>query len=900
MNIWKLYTDYAETLSQGCIYPLPSHNNPYTAKPGSHDDGPVTNLFLGGIGAPAVSRSLDGDFSRWHLQTGYHVHQAIDSAFIGLRWQTGKTEQPEKTVPAPAAEKRRPADLSGGYLRLHDSGAASYGMSRTVYSLFPVIHEHYCGEKVPVEIRAEFFSSIVPGDESISCLPVWFADIAVKNRSSRPLDIDAGLFLPNMLGWKVQQMTAAARPAESWPGQTHAGNTAASFSENGNMHVSGVLQQRFTDYPHSHHQTRNSCRDDMEGETALLSFRHEGASADRKNASGNTPLQNEIGGGKQWRSSTEACFKAGQNLIDRPPEQQKHTIAWAEQYFAKYGALPQTEMTWRAHWDEALASAAAQGVLLEPGESAVLHYCIAYDIPVTAFGSGRKWYRKYTEQFGVSGKQAAHIASYAAAERYAARSRIAEWQDSVLRDNSHLSSKLKAAMINELYFVNGGGTAWVSGMQDQKNQQDQKVQKDPEGSGFTEPLLGAGSHAAILEGFDIGYYYYNTSDIWPYAWYALSRWWPGFADSIFGDFAKTVPLEIPEKHLIYRTETMAPILVKGKIPHDAGSAMEDPWHRINGYQMRDDSNLWKDHNPGFIISLFLHKRLTENSRTDRISGKAPTKHQLTKHQLKKQQQERKAVYEAGNFMLGQLNEQTGLPYHDAFGDSTWDNLGILGTAAFSGSLTLAALAALCRWRPEGASQDSTDADADHLLTEKCREMLEKGMQSFVSSLWNGSYYRMSDSGKYADCIMADGILGFYFADLAGLLDMMPAVSRESLKSHLQSVYRYNFKKYEDGRFGPLLVASEQETHFSGDGGDELQVNEVLTGSAWMTAAMMHHFGLSTEGNEVAEAVRKTLYERSGLQFRTPAAYDAYGRFRAPMNLRPLSIWFLDEKNFHLS
>lgn len=824
MKAWEQYEKYQQVVSRGHEY-IPV-KKPYTAKPGSHDDGPDTGLFLGGIGAPVCSRSQDGHFSRWHLQTGYHVQQVIDSAFLGLRWQN---------------------DQYRGYFRLNKEEAEKTHTNRRVYSLFPVIHEYYFGGMMPCEVIVEFFTPILPEDNLRSTLPVWYATVVVKNTGDIKTKIDTVLFFPNLLGWKVQQMTSVDRPVRSWPGQTHAGNTATVFNPDyhlsspqynelkeklGNYKkyfsslrpISGVMQQRNPERP---------VLSDLEGQTAIL------------------PFQNSS---ETLRSGVETCFKAGQNILDSRPQDQKFTIAWVEDYFARNGALPESGLSWEAHWDEAIGSAVSQGKDLKPGESSAFDFCITMDMPIVTFGGGRKWYRKYTEYFGSSGKNAITIAAFGALIKEQSRKKLDNWHREVLSGNQKLSMKLKGAMLNELYFMNGGGAFWSSRCMNQGNE------------GIETPLLGKDEHAGLLEGFDVGYYYYNTSDLWPYTWYGVSRWWPEFSNSIFSDYIKTIPVEIKTEHIIYRTETMAQNLVKGKIPHDLGAVMEDPWHKINGYQMRDNSNLWKDHNPGFIISLYLH-------------------HLITGRELNHEKWA--AVKQAGLFMLAQIDTETGLPKHDSFGDSTWDNLGIEGTAGFSSSLTLAALAALIVWAKK-------HEDGDFAGT--CRDFLKRGQDSYISALWNGSYYRLSDTGKYAECTMADGILGFYLADLAGLLGFLPRIDRQNLKSHLLSVFKYNFLQYENGRVGPLLVASENRVQFSGDGGDELQVNEVLIGSAWLTVAMMYHFSLEKEASIMAESIRRTIYDDSGMQFKTPAAYDAYGKFRAPMNLRPLSIWFLDEEN----
>jgi hypothetical protein len=56
--------------------------------------------------------------------------------------------------------------------------------------------------------------------------------------------------------------------------------------------------------------------------------------------------------------------------------------------------------------------------------------------------------------------------------------------------------------------------------------------------------------------------------------------------------------------------------------------------------------------------------------------------------------------------------------------------------------------------------------------------------------------------------------------------------------------------------------------------------------------MLQWYGLDAYARALSETLRAVLYERSGLQFRTPAAWDQNGMFRAPLNMRPLSIWLL--------
>jgi hypothetical protein len=41
---------------------------------------------MGGLGNPMFSRNIDGEFDRWQLEPGAHVHQSLEPAFLAVRW----------------------------------------------------------------------------------------------------------------------------------------------------------------------------------------------------------------------------------------------------------------------------------------------------------------------------------------------------------------------------------------------------------------------------------------------------------------------------------------------------------------------------------------------------------------------------------------------------------------------------------------------------------------------------------------------------------------------------------------------------------------------------------------------------------------------------------------------
>ena len=124
--------------------------------------------------------------------------------------------------------------------------------------------------------------------------------------------------------------------------------------------------------------------------------------------------------------------------------------------------------------------------------------------------------------------------------------------------------------------------------------------------------------------------------------------------------------------------------------------------------------------------------------------------------------------------------------------------------------------------------------------------------------------------------------------VAGLGDLLPP---EHVRAHLESIYKYNFKRFEDGKWGPILQCPLGGWD-SSEGG--VQVDEVLLGSTWSCIGLMLRYGLTAEAKEIAEIVSSILYGKSGLQFRTPVAWTKDKGYRGPLNMRPLAIWYLSK------
>jgi len=150
-------------------------------------------------------------------------------------------------------------------------------------------------------------------------------------------------------------------------------------------------------------------------------------------------------------------------------------------------------------------------------------------------------------------------------------------------------------------------------------------------------------------------------------------------------------------------------------------------------------------------------------------------------------------------------------------------------------------------------------------------------------LWTGGYYRFDSSGGPAsEVVMADQLAGTWYAKLLRLPEPHPEGRAERA---LETVLDSNLRGFAQGRLGPVNGRSPD----GGPVGSE-QADEVWVGAAWGMASLSLLLGRDDEAWQIAEALHRTLYEDSGLWFRTPEAWTEQREFRASMYHRPLAVW----------
>ena len=503
---------------------------------------------------------------------------------------------------------------------------------------------------------------------------------------------------------------------------------------------------------------------------------------------------------------------------------------------------------------EAIGAAIAATVELAPGATKRVSFVLAWDLPVVEFGSGTRWYKRYTRFFDRSGANAWAIGAEALGCRSDWSTAIDAWQAPILADPTR-PEWYKGALFNELYYLVDGGTVWTNGEPFHRPEPTDgaaalpAADRSPDGEA-TDSL----GHFAILECYD--YPFYNTLDVNFYASWALLLLWPELDVGVVRDFAATVDLDDTDIVTVGLKGDLAPRKRRGAMPHDLGAPNEDPFLRPNAYHWRD-INIWKDLNSKFVLQVWRDVEFVPAPDLARDTWPA--------------------VVQAMDYLGGYDRDADGLPEHDGQPDQTYDMWSMTGPSAYTGALWLAALRAAIRLG---------EMVGDAGTVDRFRALHDRGSLSFEAKLWNGRSYRFDASAEASsDSVMADKLAGQWYADATGLGDL---VAPERILTTLRTVYESNVLGFGGGNMGAVNGIRPDG---SIDESTE-QSAESWTGTSYALAAFMIGRGLTEEGWRTAHGTFAVTYGQ-GLWFRTPEAYLEDGRYRAAMYLRPLAIWAIE-------
>ena len=744
------------------------------------DDGFWQGAPVGGFGAGTFSRTYRGDFARWHIKAGVHTYQAVyANQFAMFQKAEGATEGVARVLFTDHPANRELSSWAWDY----PVGAGDY------FALYPKSWFDYRWEKFPAHVILEQFSPILPGNYRESSYPVAVYRWHAQNPTERAVTVSILLSWTNMLGWFRSF-------SHDFRGALNQGNHNRFASES--LGNAGTMKGIVFDREHV-----RGTENEWDGQIAITTLEMQGVEV-----------------------SYQTTFEADGN----------GKTVWEP--FAKEGRLANDDERWVSS-GEKLAGAIAVRFTLKPGETRIVPMVIAWDLPVTQFGEGRKWYRRYTDFYGTSGAQAWSIARDGLLSSSSWSDAIDSWQAPYVGDESK-PLWYRGMLFNELYDIADGGSFWGR----------------PVGSNQKEPPT-----FAFMECFD--YPYYATLDVLFYGSMPLVKFWPDLDKQILRQFADTVPRELLQRSLwVWKSEqTRSPTFrvrkKKGAVPHDLGVPEEDPFLLVNQFSWQD-TNGWKDLNSKFVLQVYRDFVLTGRNDVAFLRYSWP------------------AVKDAISY-LQQFDNGSGIPENGGYPDQTYDDWVVRGESAYSGGLWLAALR---------ASEEMARAVGESTSASKYHAMFLKAQGTYVNKLWNGEYFRYDTQSEYRDSIQADQLAGQWYADLTGLGDLVP---REMRLKALRKIFEFNVMKFANGEMGAVNgVAPDGSIVHTNE-----QIQEVWTGTTLGLAALMLAEGLDAEAYRTAWGVYHVTYETKGYWFRTPEAWDITGNYRASMYMRPGAIWGME-------
>ncbi|MEA5414075.1 GH116 family glycosyl hydrolase [Synechococcus sp. BA-132 BA5] len=784
-------------------------DKPYTVRYASNlDDGPNHGMPLGGFGAGCLARGIDGAFNLWHLDGGEHWFGVLPDCQFALFEQDGEGRRAHALATAPERDDSRPG--SGPPLAAWSwyPAATPARPSGTVAVRYPISSHHYAGV-FTADVRCEAFSPILPGDYRRTSYPVAVFAWTLSNPTNRPLELSLLLSWRNTVGWFTNTDPSA---------EVH-------FRDDGSPEHNYVpaigrgqgQRNRWIEAP---------------GLKGLL------LEGERSH-----PLAEGEG---QW------CLAVPDEVaLNHPGVELFRCSRWdpsgdgAELWepFSRDGSIPNSDNDRRNTGDDPLSAALAVRFRLEPGASLEIPVVISWDLPVTAFATGTRALRRYTDFFAGDGDNAAAIAGEALADWRDWHAAIEAWQAPVVQRHD-LQEPLRMALLNELYDLASGGSLWTAASAD-----------DPVG------------RFGVLECLD--YAWYESLDVRLYGSFALLQLWPELDKAVLRSFARAIPAADATPRPIgwYFTQGRGRVeaarKVAGATPHDLGAPNERPFDATN-YTAYQDCNLWKDLASDFVLQVW---------RTYKLAPSDPDIAFLAD------------CWPAAVVALDYLKQfdvnDDGLPDNGGAPDQTFDDWPLQGVSAYCGALWIAALEAALAIGQQLQLELGLDTAEEQ---RRFGGWLEQSRRHFDALLWNGEYYAI-DAGSGTPVVMADQLCGDFYARLLGL---PPVVADERALSALKAIRQACFESFEGGRLGVANGLRRDGTPLDPKGTHPL---EVWTGINFGLAAYYRLMGQNGTAFAITGAVVRQVYE-GGLQFRTPEAITAAGTFRACHYLRAMAIWAL--------
>ena len=777
---------------------------PYTVRYASNlDDGPSHGMPLGGFGAGCIGRAPDGNFNLWHLDGGEHWFGTLPDCQFALFESGAQGRRAHALAVKPQADASRPE--AGEPLPAWDWYPASTpGCSTGTYAArYPLSWTQYEGV-FDAQVGVQAFSPILPGDYQRSSYPVAVFVWTVSNPTDAPLDLSLLLSWRNTTGWFTNTDPSAA----------------VTFRDDGSPehnYVPAIGQG-------AGQRNRQVDGDGLSG--VLL----EGSLSD--------PIDEGQG---QWCLATSP--QEGVEVLRCSRWDPSGTGSELWEPFARDGSIPQSDNDRASSASEAASAALAVRFRLEPGQSRQIPLVISWDLPVTAYATGSRALRRYSDFFSATGTNAAAIATEALRDWPAWLQQIEAWQQPVLA-RTDLPEALRMALFNELYDLASGGSLWTAASS-----------ADPVGQ------------FGVLECLD--YAWYESLDVRLYGSFALLQLWPELDKAVLRSFARAIPAADATLRPIgwYFTQGKGRVeaarKLAGATPHDLGAPNERPFEATN-YTAYQDCNLWKDLASDYVLQVWRTFKLAPNGEDLRFLAACWPAAVQALHYLK--------AFDTNN---------DGLPDNGGAPDQTFDDWPLKGVSAYCGALWIAALEAALAMAQRLHLDLGLDTSEDQ---RTFGSWLEQSRSNFDRLLWNGEFYKI-DAESGTPVVMADQLCGDFYARLLGLPSV---VADERAQSALRAVKEACFEGFQGGKLGVANGLRRDGTPLDPNGTHPL---EVWTGINFGLAAYYRLMDQGDTALAICGAVVEQVYG-GGLQFRTPEAITGVNTFRACHYLRAMAIWAL--------
>ena len=595
------------------------------------DDGYWQGAPVGGFGSGTFSLTYRGDFSRWHLMAGVHKYETVYADHFAIYQKAeGASEGVSQVL---TTDHPQDGSLSA-WKWDYPVSAGNY------YALYPKSWFDYRWDKFPAHVTLEQFSPVLPNNYRESSYPVAIYRWHAENPTDKAVTVSVMLSWTNMIGWLRAFDT-------TFHDRLSAGNRNRFVSEklaDGTM--KGIIFDR---------ERRLPITEAWDGQFAIAALESPGVEV-----------------------SYQTTFEAGGN----------GSVVWAP--FSKSGALANSDNSWISSGED-LAGAIAVRFTLKPGEKKTVPMVVSWDLPVVQFGSGRKWYRHYTDFYGTKGTNAWTIAKDGLGNAAKWSDAIDAWQAPYI-NNEDKPLWYRGMLFNEMYILADGGSFWGHPV---------------------DAKAGTPDTFSFLECYD--YPFYETLDVRFYGSMPLVKFWPDIDKQVLRDFADTVPEDLTGKYIwqwksLQDGEPQFRVRkARGAVPHDLGAPQEDPFTMPNQFSWQNTSD-WKDLNSKFVLMVYRDFVLTGKNDVPFLKYTWPAVQMAIAHLEK---------YD---------HDGDGVPENDGYPDQTYDEWVVRGASAYSGGLWLAAVR---------AAEEMARTLGDSAAASNYQNVFAKAQASYIKKLWNG-------------------------------------------------------------------------------------------------------------------------------------------------------------------